>query len=151
MRPPKYVVRLSEQEKNQLRDMQVKGKYNVREVRRAKVLLLAHESKQNSEIVKMTGLTEQSVINIKKRYCHEGLQLKEKFRKGQPSKLDDRAESYLISLACSPAPEGREIWTMQMLADKLIEMKVVESISDETVRRRLKKMNLSPGSKSNGA
>lgn len=150
MRKPKYVVNLSEQEKKQLQDMQVKGKFNVREVRRAKVLLMANERKQNKEIVEHTGMTEQSVINIKKRFCAEGLQLKEKPRPGQKPKIDKRAEQYLIATACSPAPEGRDVWTMQMLADKLVEMKLVDSISDEAVRLRLKKVNLNPGSKNNG-
>lgn len=71
-------------------------------------------------------------------------------RKGVNPLLDAKQESLLIALACSDAPEGRNEWTMQVLADKLVELKVVESISDETVRRALKKTNSSLGKKSSG-
>ncbi len=64
--------------------------------------------------------------------------------------LDGRAEAHLIAIACSAAPDGREQWTMQLLADKLIELAVVERVSAETVRTTLKKMNLSPGRTSSG-
>jgi len=147
----KWVVILSETEKMTLESMQKKGRHNIREVTRAKVLLLADQCKKNREIVEETGLREQAIISIKKRYVENGLVLKDKPRSGQPKRLDKRGESYLMALACSPAPEGRDIWTMQLLADKLVEMKVVERISDEAVRKYLKKMNLSLGSKSNGA
>lgn len=151
MRKATYVVKLTEAERKKLQEMQVKGRHSAREMRRARVLLLAHEGRMNKEIVDATGLTEQSVIRIKKRFCEEGLQLKDNPRPGQPKRLDHRGEAYLLSLACSPAPEGREVWTMQMLADRLVEMKVVDRISDDAVRNYLKKMNLSPGSKNNGA
>ena len=151
MRTATYVVKLKEEEKQALEAMLKKGKHSARELRRARVLLMADAGKTNQEILEATGLSEQGMINIKKRFCAEGLQLKEKPRSGQPKKLDSRGEQYLIALACSPAPEGREVWTMQMLADKLVELQVVESLSDEAVRLRLKKMNLSPGSKSSGA
>lgn len=81
---------------------------------------------------------------MKKRYCAEGLQLKDKPRSGQPKKLDSRGEQSLIALACSPAPEGREVWTMQMPADKLVELQVVKALSDEAVRLRLTKNELKP-------
>ena len=150
MRKAKYLVKLDELEIRKLQDMQIKGRHSAREQRRARVLLLAHEGKKNKEIVISTGLSEQAIIKIKKRFCEEGLELQDKPRSGQPSKIDKRTESYLMALACSPAPEGRDVWTMQLLADNLIEMQVVDSISDETVRRHLKKMNLSPGLRNSG-
>lgn len=151
MRTATYVVNLKEEEKQALEAMLKKGKHRARELRRARVLLMADAGKTNKEILEATGLSGPGMINIKKRYCAEGLQLKEKPRTGQPKKLDSRGEQYLIALACSPAPEGREVWTMQMLADKLVELQIVDSFSDEAVRLKLKKMNLSPGSKSSGA
>lgn len=151
MKTATYVVELTEEEVKKLEQMQAKGKYNAREIRRARVLLLAHQGLQVKEIAKQTGMSQHGIINIKKRFLVEGLNLKEKPRPGQPKKLDKRAESYLVALACSPAPEGRDVWTMQLLADRLMEMQVVDSLSDETVRRALKKMNLSLGSKNNGA
>ena len=151
MRTPTYVVKLQPEEKKHLEAMLRKGRHSARELRRAQVLLFADAGKSNKEIQAATGMSEPGLIQIKKRYCTEGLQLKDKPRPGQPKKLDSRGEQYLIALACSPAPEGREVWTMQMLADKLVELQVVESLSDESVRLRLKKMTLSPGSKSSGA
>lgn len=71
-------------------------------------------------------------------------------RQGSRPLLDAKQESLLIALACSDAPEGRDEWTMQLLAEKLVELKVVDAISDETVRRTLKKTSSNPGSKSNG-
>ena len=148
---PRYIVNLSPEQRKMLEEKLRKGKHSARELRRARVLLLADENKKIREIQDATGMSDQGIVNIKKRFCTEGLQLKEKPRPGQKPKIDKRAEQYLIALACSPAPEGRDVWTMQMLADKLVEMNLVESISDEAVRLRLKKMNLSPGSKNSGA
>lgn len=151
MRSATYVVKLQATEKEALEAMLRKGKHSARELRRARVLLLADAGNSNKAIQAATGLSEPGLIKIKKRYCSEGLQLKDKPRPGQPKKLDSRGEQYLLALACSPAPEGRDVWTMQMLADKLVELQVVDSLSDEAVRLRLKKMTSSPGSKSNGA
>jgi len=72
-------------------------------------------------------------------------------RSGRPRLLDGKQEAFLVALTCSDSPEGQETWTMQLLADKLVELKVVERISDETVRQTLKKTSLSPGSKNAGA
>jgi transposase len=72
--------------------------------------------------------------------------LKEKPRPGNPPKLDGKQEALLVALACSEAPAGRTEWTMQLLADKLVELQIVEgAISDETVRRVLKKRNSNRG------
>jgi Homeodomain-like domain len=77
--------------------------------------------------------------------------LTEKPRPGGRAKLDGRQEAFLIALACSQAPEGRSRWTMQLLADQLVELQIVEAISDETVRRTLKKTRSNPGARSSGA
>jgi hypothetical protein len=76
--------------------------------------------------------------------------LNEKRRSGRPLEFDDKQEAYLVALACSTAPQGRKCWTMQLLADRLLEMEVVDKISDETVRLRLKKTKSNPGNETNG-
>lgn len=82
----------------------------------------------------------------------EEKQITDKPKPGRAKKLDGKQEAFLVALACSDAPEERESWTMQLLADRLVELGVVEEpISDETVRRTLKKTTLNPGSKSSGA
>ena len=85
--------------------------------------------------------TPETVRNIRKRFATEGLEaaLQERPRPGAQPKLDGKQEALLVALACSAPPEGREHWTMHLLADRLVELEAVESISDETVRRVLKK------------
>ena len=82
-----------------------------------------------------------TVERVRKRFVEEGLEeaLSERPRPGATRKLDGHQEAYLVALACSDPPEGKKRWTMQMLADKLVRLEVVEEISDETVRRTLKK------------
>jgi transposase len=84
---------------------------------------------------------------IRKRYCEGGLEsaLNEKARSGAPTNIDGRIEAKLTLLACSEPPEGRSKWTVRLLADKLVEMEVVDSISHMSVQRLLKKMKLSLG------
>jgi transposase len=145
MRTPTYQVKLSPEERQRLEDLQHEGTHSLREIRRAQVLLLADEGKPNLEIQKLTGLSEPTVIAIKKRYVTEGLILKERPRPGRKPRLDAEQENYLLELAGSEAPAGQDVWTMQQLADRLVQLDVLDSISDETVRRILKKNRLNPG------
>jgi hypothetical protein len=82
-------------------------------------------------------------VNARKRFVEQGLEAalgrKQQDRPSRPRKLDGRAEARLLALACAPPPEGREEWTMQLLADRLVELQVVDAVCDETVRRALKK------------
>ena len=94
-----------------------------------------------TRIAELLDVHPNSVYRTRRLFVTEGLDaaLEERPRSGQPRRLDGRGEVVLIALACSPPPDGRAVWTMQMLADGLVEMGVVESISDETVRLTLKK------------
>jgi transposase len=143
----KYVVKLSEEEKERLEDLTSKGTNGARRIRRAHILLLANEGLIDEEIARAMKAAVTTVERIRKRFVEEGLEtaLSERPRPGQRRKLDGKGEAYLVALACSEPPEGRERWTMQMLADKLVELEVVEGISDETVRRTLKKGTLNRG------
>ena len=89
----------------------------------------------------MLKVNPQTVRNIRKRFVEEGREaaVQERPRPGAQPNLDGKQEAFLIAPACSAPPEGRERWTMQLLADRMVERKIVESISDETVRRVLKK------------
>lgn len=141
MRTRKYIVKLTDEQKEKLNNTIDKGIHSSREIKRAKILLLADQNKQDNEVAQIVGYTAQQVQNIRKRFFIEGLDssLKEKPRPGAPRKLDDKGEAYAIAIACSNPPEGRSCWTMQMIADKLVELKYVDSISDDLVRLRLKK------------
>ncbi len=140
-RPQKYKVTLTAEERAFLEGLLRKGRASARVLRRARTLLLAAEGYQRKAIARVLGVSEPTVIKTCRRFVEEGLEgaLYDRPRPGAQPKLDEKGEATLIALACSDPPEGREHWTMQLLADKLVELGVVERISDETVRRVLKK------------
>jgi transposase len=148
----KHVVHLTEEQRAYLQALLKKGTAKARVLTRARILLLADEGWADRFIAAVLQVSAQTVYSIRKRFAEGGLEgaLQERPRPGAQPKLDGRQEAFLIALACSEPPQGRERWTMQLLADKLVELGVVESISDETVRRVLKKMTLSPGKRNSG-
>ena len=152
-RPKKYVVELTAKQKEGLLDLVKKGEAKARALTRAHALLLSGAGKKDREVAEALQIHPLTVRNLRKRFAEEGLQpaVKERPRPGAESKLDARGEATLVALACSDAPQGREHWTMQLLADRLVELGVVESISDETVRRTLKKTRSSRGRRGTGA
>lgn len=145
-----YPVQLSEEEREQLRAISRTGKQSARVMQRAQILMWSDAGKQDKEIIALLGCAPMTVSSTRERWVREK-RLNDLPRKGSKPTLDGKQESLLIALACSDAPEGRAEWTMQLLADKLVELKVVESISDETVRRALKKTSLSHGKRNSGA
>ena len=151
-RPKQYRVELSEKQRQQLQDCINKGHASARVIRRAHVLLLSAEDKADKAVATALHLNAQTVYQLRKRFVQEGLDaaLYDKPRPGGKPKLDGKQEALLVALACSQ-PEARESWTMQLLADKLVELKVVDEISDETVRRTLKKTRSSRGKRNSGA
>lgn len=149
----KYVVDLSEEERDSLRQLVRRGKARVRRVNRARILLLADKDHTDEEIAQALQLGRSTVERTRKRFVEEGLEpaLSERPRPGKARLLSGKQEAFLVALACSDPPEGRTRWTMQLLADRLIELNVVESITDETVRRLLKKTTSSRGRRNSGA
>lgn len=144
-----YPIALSEEERGYLKGITRTGKAIARVRQRAQILLWSDAGKQDKEIITLLGCAAMTVSNTRERWVKEK-RLEDLPRLGSKPKLDAKQESVLIALACSDAPEGRAKWTMQLLADKLVELKVIDSISDETVRRTLKKTNSSRGSKPTG-
>ncbi len=143
----KYVVDLSEEERKQLEAITTKGTSKARRLRRAHILLLADEGLLDKEIAWAMNAAVTTVERTRKRFVEEGLEaaLSERSRPGAKRKLDGHQEAYLVALACSDPPEGKKRWSMQLLADRLVEVGMVEEISDETVRRTLKKGTLNRG------
>ena len=141
MRKKTYTVKLTDEQRDYLNSMLHKGISPARKLNRARILLLAEQDKEDKEIAKIVGVTKQTVSNIRKRFFHDGLEssLCDRPRPGAPLKLDAKGEAYAIATACSNPPEGRTCWTMQMIADKLVELQYADSISDDTIRLRLKK------------
>lgn len=143
----KYMVKLTKSERTQLLELVKKGKVSARKLTRAHILLQADADAKDDQIAQSLHIGRATVERIRKRFVAGNLEyaLNEKRRPGGRRKLDDKAEAFLIATACSQPPEGRDRWTMQLLADRLVALKRVESISDETIRRILKKTALSRG------
>ena len=149
----RYRVTLRELERENLRKLVRVGKAAARKLVRARILLLADQSeggssKSDPAIVESLGCGRASVERVRKRFVEEGL---DAVLNPPPSsrvyerKMDGKAEAHLIALACSAAPEGCSRWTLRLLSDQMVALEQVESISFETVRRTLKKTNLSLG------
>jgi len=143
----KYIVNLSPQEREYLYQVTSKGKTTGRTIKRAQILLLADEGHPDETIATMLKIGESTVHRTRQKCVEWGvdLALKELPRKGRKKKLDGKAEAFLVATACSDPPSGRQYWTMQLLAQQLVELNLVESISDETIRQTLKKTRLSLG------
>ena len=147
----KYLVDLTDSEKLELEKLIKSGKHQSRKLTRARILLLANDGKTDSEIVEVLQTARPTVERTRKRFVEEGLDcLQEKLRHGARPRLDERQQAHLIAVACSPAPEGFARWTLQLLADKAVELGFVDSIAKETVRQVLKKTNSNRGEESRG-
>jgi transposase len=142
--PKKYIVHLSQDEQAKLESVISKGGAKVRQIRRAHILLMSNAGKTDAVIAELLHITTVTVAETRKRWCTEKLtrELNDKPKAGRPSKLDGKQEAFLVALACTDAPEGREHWPLRLLADKLLELGIIaEAISYETVRDRLQKTN----------
>jgi transposase len=134
-----HPIKLNAVDRAELEAIVGKGKHKARIIRRAQTLLWSDAGKPDTEIAQLHGVTPLTVAKTRKRWVKEK-RLEDKPRPGRAKKLDGKQEAFLVALACSDAPEGYESWTMQLLADKLVELSVIdEPVSDETVRRTLKK------------
>jgi transposase len=133
---------LTESEEAELQAMLEKGVHSVRSLKRGQVLLRLHQGNNPKQVVEQVGVSLARVYNIAQRYQQEGLDsaLKEKPRPGQPSKFDKALQAQLTALACSPAPEGHCRWSLRLLADKVVEVRWVDSISHQAVGEQLKKI-----------
>jgi hypothetical protein len=160
MSQKKYLVTLTPDERDHLDDLLRKGKASALVLTRARILLKADQSDggpalDDAAIADDLEVGLRTISRVRERFVERGFEdcLRRK-RPDKPSRertLDGTAEAKLIALACSDPPDDRAAWTMQLLADKLVELKVVDAISDETVRRAMKKMRSSRGSRSSGA
>ena len=141
------LVTLSEEEQAQLVAINKKGVHSARKISRAKALLLMHEGKTEEEIRTALSIDRNNYFKIKQRYFAGGINaaLEELPRSGQPRKVTARIEAQITSLACSDAPDGSSCWTLSLINEKLVELNYVSSISNESIRQVLKKVNLNLG------
>jgi transposase len=135
-----YNVCLTDEQVQYLFDIIHTGKHNARKITRARILLLASSGQSDEEIVLALHTSLSTVQRIRERFVREGLTaLEEKPRPGQPEKLTGDDEALLTAIACSEAPEGRSRRTLRLLADRLVELKAVPSVSHVTICNVLKK------------
>ncbi len=150
-----YRLYLTTDERKSLESWIKKGKSIAKKVQYAQILLNSDENverKSSSELSQVIGVSVKTIERVRRRFCEQGLELfVAKVRKTRSDKkIDGRVEAYLTSLLCQSPPDEKATWELKMLADKLIELKVVEHISTTMVSRLIKKMNLSPSRRSNG-
>jgi putative transposase len=147
MPKPLPPLNLSPEEQDYLKTFMNRGKRNARPIKRARILLYRHAGKSPKEASALAGVSLSTVYNVCERYQQEGLEaaLAEKARASQPPKLDLRRQAELTVLACSEAPAGHARWTVRLLADKAVELEVVDHLAPETIRQFLKKTHLSLG------
>ena len=144
----RYLVTLSADEREQLESMVRAGKRSARTITRARILLKADQADggpawEDARIAEALGCGHRTVERVRERFVTAGLDAALHHKpQGRPSRqpvLDGAAEARLIALACATAPDGQRAWTLRLLADRLVELEVVPSVSRETVRRGLKK------------
>ncbi len=142
----KYLVTLTDDERTQLEQLLRGGKAATRKVTRARILLKAADGWHDQRIAEALNIGRVTVERTRQRFVEENLAaLDERPRPGNKPKLDAKAEARLIAEACSAAPEGRQRWTLSLLAERVVQLKLAESYSYEAVRRVLKKTNSSRG------
>ena len=149
----KYAVGLTGEQRDELEHLVRAGKSPARVTTRARILLKTDEGWSAPQVAQALDVAQGTVFGIKRRFAEEGLAgvLQDRIQANRYRKLDDRGEAHLIALACSPAPEGHEHWTLRLLAGKVVELGLAPSLSHETVRLHLKKTSSNRGRSRSGA
>jgi transposase len=153
MKNKHYIVELTSEETNRLKRLITAGRIAAYKQRHARILLLADQATggkimSDSQIATAVSCGKATVERLRKRFVEEGLDAalgRHKSSRRYEYKLDGDGQAHLIALACGVPPEGYKRWTLRLLADKMVELEIVGSLSYQTVRRTLKKTNLSPG------
>ena len=150
----KYIVDLTPSERSELSKITNKGKTAAYKINHARILLKADINQEgggwtDSKISESLNIGHATIERVRKRFVEEGIESalnRREQKKRRQRIIDGEKEAYLIAIACSETPGGKSNWTLQMLADKMVELKVVEKVSIETIRQSLKKTNLNLGS-----
>ena len=149
----KYAVRLVPEQREELQQLIRVGKSSARVTARARILLKSDDGWAAPQVAEALDVSVGTVYRVKQRFAEAGLEgvLRDRPQAHRHRKLDDRAEAHLVALACSPAPEGHDHWTLRLLAGKVVELGLAPSMSHEGVRKRLKKTLSSRGRRRSGA
>jgi transposase len=149
----RYVVELTSEERKQLKRLINSGKAAAYKQRHARIMLLADEGAgsehmTDGQIAKAVSCGVATIVRLRRRFVEEGIEAalkRHKSARKYERKLDGDGEAHLIALACGKPPDGYKRWTLRLLAGRMVELEYVDSLSYQTVRRTLKKTNLSPG------
>jgi transposase len=143
----KHAINLTSKERDKLVAIVSKGRNKASYIQRAQILLKSDEGKTDSEISQWLYVSEQTIRRVRLRFCEDGLDtaLEDKAHPKREGALNERQQAYLVALACSNPPSGRERWTVELLTAQLLADGVVRTVSPETVRLVLEKTNSSPG------
>jgi len=142
----KHIIQLSDQERQQLKHITKRGTHQSRVIKRATILLKSDEGLIDKDIAAQTGVEKSTVERVRKRYAEEGLEraLHDAPRPGKPPVLHDKAEARLVAIACSDPPEGIEHWTLELLQERLLADKIVDSISTVAIWHHLTERGIKP-------
>ena len=149
----KHIIELQPEERTTLSELIASGQAPARKLTHARILLKVDHSDgrtawEDGAISQALDISQATVQRVRRLYVTEGLDAALNHRRPKrfrPHLLDGDDEAHLIALACSQAPAGHDRWTLRLLADKMVELQYVDTVSHETIRRTLKKTNLSPG------
>ena len=142
----KNPVKLKAKERKLLKQLISRGNEKARKITRCRILLLADEGKNDTQIIQGLKVARNTIRQIRLRFVQEGLEaaINERLRPGAPKKFSGRQKAKITAIACSEPPQGRVRWTLRLIADRIVELEMVDSISHQTVKNILKKTNLSP-------
>jgi len=149
MSAKKHIVKLSEKQRRRLKRLSKRGKVHARTLNHARILLLADENRRKGSI---PDTSQPTVVRVRKRFVTEGLDaaIFDKPRSGRPPLFSGKQRAEITALACSQPLKGRNRWSMRLMADRLVELEFVDTISHQTVFNVLKKTNFPRTSKSSG-
>jgi len=148
-----HTVKLTRQQQQWLQKIVKSGSENARKITRCRILLSADNGKTDVQIAEALDVSPGTIYNVRRRYSQAGIKhaICENPRPGQPAKITGKAMAEITAIACSKAPQGYARWSLRLLAGRIVQLNIVESISYQSVRTILKKTNLSLTSKNSGA
>lgn len=140
-----HCVKLKKQARQYLQKIVESGEEKARKITRCRILLLADQGKTDQEICNALNVCLATIFNIRRRYCREGLEraISEGARSGQPAKFKGKTMAKITAIACSKPPQGQAKWSLRLLADHVIELNIVETISHVSIGNIFKKTNSS--------
>lgn len=139
----KDLIKLKKKDKKILEQLVIKGSQKARTITRSRILLMANDGKTDTQIIEALNVARNTIRTVRYRYVHDGLEtaINEQQRPGAPNKFTGRDKAKITAIACSQPPDGRNRWTLRLIADTMVELDMVDDISHQTVKRVLKKTN----------